>query len=491
MGRSLRIQWPLTALHPAAGAYLALVLASGPWLSGCDGSRPAAEDAPAPDASAGAPSVPRGHWYRVAEEREPASSLTGEQQSRAAALESIGYAAGMEAADGLGEGVGVFSEALAEPGLNFYSSGHGPDALLMDLSGKVLHRWHRPIGTIWPEKSEESAYFRKARLFSDGVVLVVFEGQGLAALDANSELLWACDRPVHHDVHQDADGSYFALDRKARVVPSLHPDRPLADDGLVFLDPDGTVRGRASLLDGLLCYQGPMDVRGLILQRIAKGAKLEEETIAANAEALRANPELLEKIDYIGDCLHTNSVRRIDAAFAAANDGLEEGWFLVSVRELSLLAAFEVSEDFESATARWLLRGDWREQHEAVPLPDGHIMLFDNLGRTTGGLGRRSRVIDVDPATGEILRSIERVADVDLFSTVGGSCQRLPNGNTLVIESTRGSAFEVTPTGELAWSFHNPHRAGEDEELIAFLPDVIRLPEAVVRPWLPAASEGR
>ncbi len=100
-------------------------------------------------------------------------------------------------------------------------------------------------------------------------------------------------------------------------------------------------------------------------------------------------------------------------------------------------------------------------------------------------------MIDIDPATGRILRSIDGVPGVDLHSTVGGSCQRLANGNTLVIESTRGSAFEITRKGELAWSFHNPHRAGEDEELIDFLPDVIRLPEASVRNWLPASTAGR
>lgn len=470
--------------HSARASCLVLAL----LLSACSGAPDGESNAPPKDEASGPPpaaSQPRGHWYRARDDAQ-----TGEQRDRAAALESMGYASGMESAEGLGEGVGVLAEALVQPGLNFYSSGHGPDALLMDLSGNVLHRWHKPIDRIWPEKDVDFAYFRKARLFADGVVLVIFEGLGLAALDADSNVLWTYDRPAHHDVHQAPDGSFYALDRNAHVVPELHPDRPLADDGIVFLEADGTIRGRVSLLDGLISAEAVPGARAWILAQIASGKQLEEDTIEKYVDQLAENPDLLAKIDYIGDCLHTNSVRRIGSEFAAANEGLEEGWYLVSIREINLLAAFEVSDDYRTATARWLLRGGWSKQHEAVPLPDGRIMLFDNLGQTTDGNGRRSRVIDIDPASGEILHSIEGVGGVDFMSLVGGSCQRLPNGNTLVIESTRGSAFEVTPDGELAWSFHNPHRAGEDEELIAFLPDVIRVPEAFVRSWLPESDAG-
>ncbi len=432
------------------------------------------------------PGTPRGHWYKARE-----GVTTGDQAERASALETIGYASGMESAEGRGAGIGVLAETLVQPGLNFYSSGHGPDAFLMDQKGNVLHRWHKPVTEIWPDKDLQFAYFRKARLFSGGRVLAVFEGHGMVALDSDSNVLWRLDRPTHHDVHEAPDGSFYALDRVARVVPRLHLNRPVLDDGIVFLDKNGIIRGRVSLLDGLLKSKFESRAKDLLDKRITEGLRLEEETRKTYAEKLAANPELMAKIDYMGDCMHTNSVRRVGRKFAAASGVLEEGWFLVSIRELDLLAAFEVNDDYSSATARWILRGDWSKQHEAVPLPNGNIMLFDNAGRRTGGKGRRSRVIDIDPATGRILRSIDGVPGVDLHSTVGGSCQRLANGNTLVIESTRGSAFEITRKGELAWSFHNPHRAGEDEELIAFLPDVIRLPEASVRNWLPASTAGR
>ena len=413
------------------------------------------------------------------------------QTARSKALESIGYASGMEEATGREGGVQVLAETLVQPGLNFYTSGHGPDAFLIDASGRTLHRWHKPITEVWPDKGVPFAYFRKARLFSEGRVLAVFEGHGLVALDVDSKVLWTYDRPTHHDVHQAPDGSFYALDREARIVPELHPDRPLLDDGIVFLEADGRVRGRVSLLDGLLSSGHAPLAKSLLKKRIAKGRKLEADALEREAERLAANPELLAKVEYIGDCMHSNSVRRVGADFAAACDALEEGWYLVSIRELDLLVAFEVSPDFESATARWVMQGPWHRQHEAVPLPSGKIMLFDNLGQKTAGKGRRSRVLDIDPVTGSIVGELRTALGVDLSSSVGGSCQRLLNGNTLIIQSTRGLAVEVTPGGQTAWAFQSPHRAGESDELIAFLPDVIRIPEAVVQPWLPTANSGR
>ena len=44
----------------------------------------------------------------------------------------------------------------------------------------------------------------------------------------------------------------------------------------------------------------------------------------------------------------------------------------------------------------------------------------------------------------------------DFFSQTRGSCQRLPNGNTLFTESDKGRVFEVTREGQLVWEFHNP-----------------------------------
>ena len=49
---------------------------------------------------------------------------------------------------------------------------------------------------------------------------------------------------------------------------------------------------------------------------------------------------------------------------------------------------------------------------------------------------------------------------------------------------TFGRQVEVTPTGEVVWSFHSPHRAGEQKQLVAALYEVQRLAPDTPMAWL-------
>lgn len=443
------------------------------WVSACGDSRdPAPGGTPADLPQAKDSEGLRGHWYRRPH-REPT------QKERADALEGIGYANGMEAATSA-RGIIRYNPDLAEAGLNLYSSGHAAEAFLMDMEGRLMHRWSKPILAVWPDSKNTFAYFRKARLVSGGRLLVIFEGNGVAALDKDSNVLWTYDQPAHHDIREDADGTFYGLDRKAKVMPEFHPSRPLLDDRLVFLGADGEELGHVSVLDSLLRSAYADEVREILSAGIIRGLAEEEKAKETYKEKLAANPELLAKIDAIGDILHCNSARRVSAEEARTIDGLEEGWYLLSVRSISALVALEVQPDRSFGVARWFRRGPWKHQHEAIPLTNGRVLLFDNLG--LGGV--RSRSLELVPSSGAIDWEYAGPDEAPLLSTVGGCSHRLPGGNTLVIESTRGTAYEVTREGEIVWEFASPHRAGQDEELVAFLPDMHRIESKVAAEWL-------
>ena len=76
-----------------------------------------------------------------------------------------------------------------------------------------------------------------------------------------------------------------------------------------------------------------------------------------------------------------------------------------------------------------------------------NILLFDN------GISE-SRVIEITVPSGDIVWSYQ--PGKQFFTAWGGRCQRLPNGNTLITETARGYAFEVTPDGEVVWKFAVP-----------------------------------
>ena len=97
-----------------------------------------------------------------------------------------------------------------------------------------------------------------------------------------------------------------------------------------------------------------------------------------------------------------------------------------------------------------------------------------------------SKVIEIDPFTQETVWAYRGTPENGFFTATCGSNQRLPNGNTLITESDAGRAFEVTPDNQIVWEYYNPGRAGEHNELIGTLFEVVRLPPDFPTDWLAA-----
>src|SRR5262249_3482889 len=64
--------------------------------------------------------------------------------------------------------------------------------------------------------------------------------------------------------------------------------------------------------------------------------------------------------------------------------------------------------------------------------------------------------VEINPATNEIVWKYQDKPAWNFFSPRMGYAQRLPNGNTLITESSFGRFFEVTNEGEIVWEYVNP-----------------------------------
>lgn len=104
----------------------------------------------------------------------------------------------------------------------------------------------------------------------------------------------------------------------------------------------------------------------------------------------------------------------------------------------------------------------------------GNIIVFDNgLLPRMSRHGGRTFLLEINPAKKEVvwcypptdeeystvpfLKIQEEEGSVpndsQFFSIAGGYCQRLPNGNTLIMESHGGRMFQVTPEAEIVWEW--------------------------------------
>jgi hypothetical protein len=120
------------------------------------------------------------------------------------------------------------------------------------------------------------------------------------------------------------------------------------------------------------------------------------------------------------------------------------GQVLVSLRKLDTIALI----DTDDGVVVWAARGPWKAQHDAQFLGNGHLLIFDNLG-----LAGASRVLEYDPRTQAFPWSYSGENSVTFCTRERGMSQRLPNGNTLIVDSEGGRLFEVTLDKELAWSY--------------------------------------
>jgi hypothetical protein len=439
-------------------------------VAGCDSGRPPDGVLPEEAGAAreelvasgkdgnGLPAPRSGRWRRVRDgsaEREP--SLREQIEK----LEAIGYVDGSQPAPGR-TGVVVHDRERAYTGLNFYVSGHAPEAVLMDMDGAVLHRWHHEFLESFPDLASragkpDAAFWRRAHLLENGDILAIHEGLGMIRLDRESRLIWARPHPVHHDFRVLPNGEIVALTRVAHVNPLVSERAPILEDYVSFLDPDGNERRRISLLESYEKAAGDHDWRA------AARTFWQKE----RSRRLAYNP---------GDLFHTNAVRVLDGRLAERLPAFAAGNLLLSMCHLDAIAIVDPRKE----RVVWSLDGIFALQHDPTILADGHLMVFDNNWRQ-----HRSRVVVLDPSDGETVWEYGVANDQAFHSRTCGTAAELPNGNLLITSSDSGRAFEITRDSEIVWEFYNPHRAGERDEYIATLFELVRLADDFPTGWLP------
>jgi len=405
--------------------------------AGCGGGEPAAEPEPKKIMAAAKPATPDGQARTGRWHPADRGVLSSEDEAVVKQLEAIGYVAGSQEAPEQRD-VTVHDRDAAYDGLNLYVSGHGPEAVLMDMEGRELHRWRYPFREVWPdwnfnEDNVNWQFWRRAHLFENGDLLAIFEGFGLIKVDKDSNLLWAFDGKAHHDLFVADDGRIYTLTREAVVDPKYHGGEWILDNSISILSPDGEELQRVSLL-----------------------RSLENSDYAP----------VLKRLPEWGDIFHANTVERLDGRLAHRSPAFREGNVLVSILHLDLVGVV----DMEAGSMVWMLSSLWRQQHQPTILDNGRMLVFDNLGN-----GGKTRILELDPLTQQIHWSYTGNPENTLHSHDCGSSAALPNGNVLITESNTGRALEVTRDKQVVWEFFNPHRAGDNDELIATLFEVVRL----------------
>ncbi|HEY7311432.1 MAG TPA: arylsulfotransferase family protein [Gemmataceae bacterium] len=337
-------------------------------------------------------------------------------------------------------------------GFTLLMYGGNSRAVLVNMHGEVVHQWHVPFSNVWAAPphlrgpiNEASVYFNDGHLYPNGDLLVVVEGPinlrnpsngyGLVKLDKDSRVQWKYAAYCHHDVAVAEDGTIYAIVNEVadKAPPGLeYIPTPYVVDVVEVISPEGKRLKRLPLLEAL------KDSPYAPLFGVLEGPKVADGSMPPGARNSNFREDASRR-----DVLHTNAVKVLSHAQASRFPLFKAGQLLISVRHLNALVVLDPA----SGKVVWATQGPWRAQHDPSFLDNGHLLLFDNLGTARG-----SRVLEFDPSTQAFPWSYPGANGKPFLSRIRGMCQRLPNDNTLIVNSDGGEVFEVTRDQEVVWS---------------------------------------
>jgi len=368
-------------------------------------------------------------------------------------LRALGYLEWDSGADTTRRGAEWIDRENVAPGYNLYSNGR-TKVFLTDLDGVRVHTWQLPEGKRWCEHAE---------LLHDGKLAVMCINESFTVVDRDSNVLLDVKLNGHHDIATLPDGGFLVpLGR-----PEKYRGRRVLFDVLVWLSPDGTRIKEWSSFAHLSELQAlhapsPLDVPP------PPGVDFEAE----KKIGIDRNSRERKWLGY--DYYHLNTIEILpDTPLGRKDPRFRAGNLLICLRNADLILIL----DQDDLSVAWSWGPDDLDlPHMPTMLENGNLLIFDN-GKYRGF----TRVIELDPVREKIVWEYRGDPPESFFSELRGSVQRLDNGNTLICESERGHAFEVTKEGEKVWEFWNPAlKHGKRKRIYRFM----RYPTSTVEPLL-------
>jgi len=334
-----------------------------------------------------------------------------------------------------GVGLRACDPARAFPGFTLFAPlfVESRTVYLVDIEGKIVHSWSMPYSPgLSGYLTERGTLYYNGR-YPEENHLSRFPFKGGVALEADwhGKVLWQVRNPDHHH------------------------DGILLRNGNVLLDcmggvPDGIARRVKGGME-----EPEMRSGQYLSRREDEAGKMYSSYLVEMTPGGKVVWEwrTWEHLDPVADGIAEVQAPR---TMWHQGNGLKEmpdGDILASFRPTSTV----VRISRKTGKIVWKLGPPTVSgQHAPTPLANGNVLIFDNGVHRLDDSMPYSRVIEVDPATNQIVWKYQDSPAWNFFSPRMGCAQRLRNGNTLITESSFGRFFEVTREGEVVWEYVNP-----------------------------------
>src|SRR5216683_6510884 len=322
-----------------------------------------------------------------------------------------------------GTGLRALDPARASPGLTLFSPIEADGIVyLIDLAGEVVHTWKMPYPPgLYGYLTDKGTLFYNGKIPNDTFLgKAPFKGGAALEADWNGKVLWEVRHPNHH-----------------------HDGRLLKNGNVLLLCATELSNDAARKVQG---GRPGTEEKG----KIWAGYLVEMTKDGRTVWERRS----WEHLDPAKDVITAVQENRSEWTHGNAVIELPDGNLLVSFRDISTI----IKIHRQSGEVVWKLGAPpLSGQHAPTPLANGNILIFDNGPHRLDHSFPFSRVIEVNPATNEIVWKFQEANLPNFYSPRISNAQRLPNGNTLINEGSFGHFFEVTSEGEVVWEYVNPY----------------------------------
>jgi hypothetical protein len=328
-------------------------------------------------------------------------------------------------------------------------------AELIDMNGRLLHRWAVDWFELWPHpdhlpsyavpKSRPGTHLHGAVLLENGNLVVNFEHLGTVCLDPDSSILWKLPYRTHHSIHLHDEGTLWICGQITHH--EAHPDfpdrKPPFDEYTILeVSPAGTILKEWSV-DRILRDNG-------------------------HGGLLASSPQVIHPLVQ-DDILHLNDAEPFPASMPPGI--FCPGDVIVSLRNIHTVFVF----NRDSGAIKYISRpGMFTHQHDPDFIDGDSYSVFDNNVPSIDAwpAGTQSRIVKVSPRDNSSIVCFEGRPGQPFFTPIMGKHQWLENGHLLITESMSGRAFEIDGDGNLVWEWIN----FVDKGIIGIVEQVHRLP---------------
>jgi len=326
-----------------------------------------------------------------------------------------------------GIGLRGYDPDRASPGFTLFAPfvNTNKTVYLIDLQGNVVHSWDMPYPPGYGYLTDRGTLFYNGKIPNPSFIGRAPYMCGAALeVDWKGRVLWEVQHPDHtHDGIRLRNGNILLICKKSlpdAIVPQVRGGRP------------GTEIDKSKMM-------------GDYLVEMTTDGKIVWEW------------QSWEHLDPAADGITAIQDNRTAWPFANGFCELPDGNVMLSFRNISTV----VMIDRRTGKIYWKLGAPpLSGQHAPTILPNGRILLFDNGPHRLDEATPFSRVLEIDPATKNIVWKYQETPVSNFFSPYISNAQRLPNGNTLINEGWFGRFFEVTPEGAVVWEYINPYFGG-------------------------------